>query len=147
MKKLSEQLLEMSQRTAAWEDRTAARREENREESEAEVAEARKSVQASQEAFAAKLDSMHDSMSSHWREVQKSFDNQVAAARQKANEGKAAHDLASAQRRADLDEAYAEAAGEFAQLTAAEHYAAMVDATQARAHAKSLEKAPEKTTS
>lgn len=140
MKKLSEQLLEMGKQAAAWEDRTATRNEENKQEFEAEVAEARKSVQASQEAFAAKLDSMHESASAHWREVQNSFNNQVATARSKANELKAAHDLASAQRRADIAEDYAEAAGEFAQLAASEHYAAVVDAAQARAHAKSLEK-------
>jgi hypothetical protein len=147
MKKLSEQLLEMSKKSAAFEDQAAARREADHQEFDAQVAEARKSAQAAQAAFAAKLDSTHNSMSAHWREVQKSFDNQVAAARSRAASSKASMDLSAAQRAADLDETYAQLTGEFAQMAAAEASAALVGAVQSRAYAKSLETtAPEKTT-
>jgi len=46
MKKLSEQLLEMSQHTAALENRAEATRAENRKEFEAHVSEARTRVQS-----------------------------------------------------------------------------------------------------
>ena len=141
MKKLSEQLLEMSKQTADWESRAAARNEENQKELEAEAAEARKSVQAAQAALATRLDSIHDSMSSQWHEVQKSFNNQVAAARSRAAEGKAALDLSAAQRAADFDEEYAQVATEYAQVAVAEANAAIAQATQSRAYAKSLETA------
>jgi hypothetical protein len=140
MKKLSEQLLEMSKRTAGWENRAAARNEENKQELEAEVAEAHKSVQSAQATLADRLDSVHDSMSSQWREVQKSFNNQVAAARSRAAESKAALDLSAAQTAADLDEDYARIATEFAQAAVAEANAAIAQANQSKAYAQSLKK-------
>jgi hypothetical protein len=139
MKKLSEQLFEMGKRAAAWETQAAARSEANKQEFEAEVAEARKSAQTAQAAMQDRLDSIQDSMASQWREVQKSFNNQVAAARSRAAERKAAMDLSAAQRAANLDEEYARVATEFAQWAAAEANAAMLGATQSRAYAKSLE--------
>jgi len=140
MKKLSEQLLEMSKQTAGWETQAAARNQENKQELEAEVADAHKSVQTAQAAMANRLDSAHDSMSSQWREVQKSFNNHVAAARSKAAERKAALDLSGAQAAADLDENAAQIATEFAQWAVAEANAAIDQANQSRAYAKSLEK-------
>jgi hypothetical protein len=87
------------------------------------------------------LDSIQDAMSSQWREVQTSFNNQVAAARSRTAERKAAVDLSAAQSAADFDEEYAQVATEFAQWAAAEANAAMLDAIQSRAYAKSLENA------
>jgi hypothetical protein len=141
MKKLSEQFLEMSRRAAEWEKRAEARREEDRKQFEADRAEARKSVQSAQAAFDDKLYNLDQSMTSHWREVQKSFNNQVAVAHSKAAEGKAVLELADAQDVADFDEAYADTAANFAHLAANEANAAMLEATAARAYAKSLEKA------
>lgn len=141
MKKLSEQFLEMSQRTATWEEKAAASNEKSRQMFEADVAETREMVKSAQASFDAKLNSIEESVSSQWRKVQKSFDDQMATARSKAAELKAAHNLADAKDRADYYEAYAEAAAEFALLTAAEADAAMLKATEARAYADSLEKA------
>ena len=138
MNKLSEQLLEMSKRTAAWENQAVARNNENKQEFVAEVAEARKSVQTAQAALATRLDSIQDSVSSQWREVQKSFNNQVTTARRRAAEGKAALDLSAAQREADFDEEYAQTATDFAQWAAAEANAAIAQANHSRAYAKSL---------
>ena len=55
MKKLSEQLLEGSQRIAAWENQRAAIREQNQREYEAPVAEAQARVRSSHTAFAARI--------------------------------------------------------------------------------------------
>jgi hypothetical protein len=140
MKKLSEQFLKMSQRTAALENRAAVRNEENRKEFEADVAEARQAVQSAQASFETKLNSIEESVSSQWHKLEESFNNQVAAAQSKAADRKAAHNLADVKERADYYEAYAEVAAEFANLAAIEAEAAMLQATEARAHANSLEK-------
>lgn len=140
MKKLSEQFLEMSQQTAAWEERVAASQEADRKELETDVAMAKNAVQSAQTTFQARLDSIDESVSAQWRKLQESFNNQVAAARSKAAELKAAHNLADAKERAGYYEDYASAAADFARLAAAEADAAMLQATEARAYANSLEK-------
>ena len=140
MKKLSEQFLEMSEQTAAWEDRADANREQDRKMMEADVAEAREAVKSAQASFDAKLNTIEESVSTQWRKVQESFNNHVAAARSKATELKAAHNLADAQDRAAYYEDYAEVAADFARLAATEADAAMLKATEARAYADSLEK-------
>lgn len=138
MNKLSEDFLAMSKQTAEWENRAAAQHEKNRKEFESDVVEARKAVQSAQASFDAKLNSIEESVSSQWRKLQTSFDNQVTLARSKAAELKAAHNLADAKERADYYEAYAEAAANFARLAASEADAAMLQAAEARAHANSL---------
>ena len=139
MKKLSEQLLEISQRTAAWENRSAALQAEDRKQVEADTAEARAAVQKAQTQFEAKLNNIQASMYPKWREVQESFNKQVAAAQSRAEEWKATQDLADAREAADFEQTYAEVAAEFAHLAAAEANEATLKAIQARAHAKSLE--------
>ncbi len=141
MKKLSEQFLEMSQRTAVLENRTEDIRQGNHNEFEASVAEAQASVRAAQTAFNARLDKVEASVSAQWRGLKDSFDSHVATVRQKAAELKAADELADARERAEDAEAYAELAADFARLTATEAETAMVEAKQARAEAQSLEQA------
>lgn len=140
MKKLSEQFIEMSQQTAAWEKKAAAYHTENRKEFEADVADARKAVQSAQVSFDAKLNNIEEPVSLQWRKVQESFDKQVATARRKATELKVAHNLAEAEDRAAYYEDYAEVAADFARLAATEADAAMLSATEARAEAESLAK-------
>jgi hypothetical protein len=138
MKKLSEQFLEMSQRTAAQENRIAAIQRENQEEFAKHVAEARTRVQTAQSAFAARLDSLEASVSEDWHALNDRFSEQIAAAQKRADERKNAMDLAYARRKAEAAEAYADVAAEFARLTAAEAEKAMIEAKQARANAESL---------
>lgn len=140
MKKLSEQFNEMSQQTAAWEKRAAASNQKNRQEFQADIAEARTAVQSAQASFEARLNSVEESTSAQWRKLQESFNKQVATARSKAAEVKAAHNLAEATDRADYYETYAEIAADFAHMAATEADAAMLQATEARAQASSLEK-------
>jgi hypothetical protein len=135
MKKLSEQFLEMSQQTAALENRVGAIQRENQEEFASHVAEARTRTQTAQAAFAARLDSVEESLSEGWRELNDSFAQQVAAAQKRADERKNAIGLANARRKAEVAEAYADIAAEFARLTAAEAEKAMIEAKQARARA------------
>lgn len=142
MKKLSEQLLEMSQHTAALENRAEATRAENRKEFEAHVSEARTRVQSFQDAFTARLDEAEESLAAQWRQMDEAFTAQVTSIRRQMDERKNALDLARAKAQADDAEAYAEIAAEFARLAAAEAEAAMVEANEARARAISLEQHP-----
>jgi hypothetical protein len=59
MKKLSEQFLEISERTAAIENRVASIRQENLQEFEASASEAQHNLHDAQAAFTAKLDKRH----------------------------------------------------------------------------------------
>ena len=141
MKKLSEQLLEMSQRAAASEQQAADRNEENRKQFETDRAEAQAAVKSAQATLETRLDNVKQSTSSQWRQVQTSFNAHVVAARGKADEGKAGLDLAIAQQRAEDADTYAEIAVDFARVAAAEANAAILDATEAHAHVTSLQNA------
>jgi DNA-binding transcriptional MocR family regulator len=140
MKKLSEQFLEMSQHTAALENRAAATRAENRKEFEAHVSEVRTRVQSFQNAFAARLGEAEENLAAQWREIDEAFSAQIARVQRQMDEQKNALDLKRAKSQADDAEAYAEIAAEFARLAAAEAESAMVEAKEARARAISLEK-------
>lgn len=142
MKKLSEQLLEMSQHTAALENRAEATHVENRKKFEAHVAEARTRVKSFQDAFTARLDEAEESLAEQWRALDEAFTAQVTRAQRNIDERLNALDLARAKAQAEDAEAYAEIAAEFARLSAAEAEAAMVEAKEARARAISLQNTP-----
>ena len=78
MKKLSEKLLELSQHTAALENRAEATRAENRKEFEAHVSEARNRVQTVQNAFTTRLDEAEEALAAQWRELDAAFTAQVS---------------------------------------------------------------------
>jgi hypothetical protein len=141
MKKLSEQFLEMGQRTAKLEGEIAAFREEDHKAYEATVAETQAAVQSAQAAFSARVNKVEGSVNAKWRGLKDSFDKRVANARQKVAEGTAALDLADARAYAQDAEVDAEIAAEFARLTAADAEAAMLEAKRARTNAQSLEQA------
>ena len=140
MRKLSEQFLEMSQRAAAWENKTDAIRQENRKEFAANVAEARATLRSAQAAFAARLDSEDSALSGQMREMDEALAAYFTRVQNNMDESANARDLASARARADHAEVHADIAAEFARLTATEAETAMVEAKQARAEAQSLEK-------
>jgi hypothetical protein len=139
MKKLSEQLLEMSQHTAALENRAEATHVENHKEFQAHVADARSRVKSFQDTFTARMDKVEASLAEQWREVNEAFSAQIARAQRAADERKNAFNLARAKAQADDAEAYAEIAAEFARLAAAEAESAMIEAKEARARANDLE--------
>ena len=140
MKKLSQQFLELSQHTAALENRAEATRAENRKEFEAHVSEARARVQALQDAFTARLGKAEETLAEPWRKLEEAFTAQITRVQLSMDERKNVIDLARAKAQADDAEAYAEIAAEFAHLAAAEAESAMVEAKQARTRAISLEK-------
>jgi hypothetical protein len=110
MKKLTEQFAELSQHTAALENRVEATRAENRKEFEAHVAEARASVKSFQDAFTARLDEAEESLAAQWRELDEAFSAQITRGQRQMDERKNAIDLARAKAQADDAETYAEVA-------------------------------------
>lgn len=139
MKKLSEQFLEMSKRTAALENRAETLRQENRKEFDAHVAETKSRVQAIQAEFAARLDNTEESLAAQWRDLEDSFNQMVARFQKNADERLNALDRTKARVQAADAEEYAEIAAEFAHMAATEAEAAAAEATAARARAESLE--------
>ncbi|MBZ0300331.1 MAG: hypothetical protein K8J31_11340 [Anaerolineae bacterium] len=142
MNKLSEQLLELSQHTAALETRVEAARAEDRKEFETHTAEARARVQSFQNAFTDRLDEVEEGLAAPWRELDEAITAQITRAQHNMDEHLNALDLAQAQAQADDAETYAEIAAQFASLVASEAESAMVEAKKARANANSLEKQP-----
>lgn len=142
MKKLSEQLLEMSQHTAAVENRAEAIHAENRKEFEVHVSEARAKVKSVQDAFTSRLDEAEESLAAQWRGIDEAFTAQITRMQRKMDERKNALDLARAKAQADDAEAYADIAARFATLAAAEAESAMVTAIEARARVILMENTP-----
>jgi len=140
MKKLSEQFLEMSQRTAALEKHISAIQEENRKDFETHVAAGKAALRSAQAAFTARLDKIDESLAEPWRELDEALAVQVNRIQQNMDEHLNARDLANAKANAEDAETYAEIAAEFARVTAAQAEEAMLEAKQARAAAQSLEK-------
>jgi inorganic triphosphatase YgiF len=142
MKKLSEQLLEMSQHVAASEERTETARAESRKDFQAHAAEARTRVKSFQQSFTERLDKTDEALAEPWRELDEAFAAQIARAQREEDARLNARDLARAKAQAEDAEAYAEMAAEFARLAAAEAESAMIEAKEARPRANSLENTP-----
>ena len=131
MKKLSEQFLEMSQRAAVLENRTAAIQQENRKDFEENVV----------APIAANLDKEEAALAAQMRELDEAFAAYVTPLQRRMDEAANARDLASARAHADEAETYAEIVAEFAHLMATEAENAKVEARKARAAALSIEQA------
>lgn len=142
MKKLSQQFLEVSQHTAALEQKIEDAREVDRRQTQAALAQARAKVKAFRDSFTAQLDETKESFAEDWRALDEAFTNQVNHAQRRIDEGLNALDAADARAWAEDAEAYAETAAEFAKLAAGEAEAAMVEAKEVRARAISLEQHP-----
>jgi inorganic triphosphatase YgiF len=142
MKKLSQIYLELSQHTAALENRVEAASAEDRKAFEANRAEARSRVKALKDSFTAQLDEAEESFAEDWRALDEAFAEQMTRDQRRLDEYLNALDAANARAWAEDAEAHAEISAKFAQLVAGEAGAAMVEAKEARARADSLAKKP-----
>jgi hypothetical protein len=136
---LSDQLSDLAKRAKEVENRVAAAKQKTKADLEADVAEARQSAQARDDALRARAKESKERISAWSDGVQESWHDHLVAVRKAADDRRAAHDLKSKQRaaeRADEDAAftidYAYAAMEEAQ------YAAL-DADLARKEVEDLE--------
>jgi hypothetical protein len=140
MKKLSQVYLELSQHTAALENRVEGATAEDRKAFQANVAEARARVKAFRDSFNAQLDEADQAFVEDWRALDEAFAEQMTNVQRRIDEELNALDAADAQAWAEDLESYANTAAKFAQLAAGEAEAAMVEAKNARVRAESLAK-------
>jgi hypothetical protein len=138
---LSDQLANLAARTKQLEDRAAAARSKTKSDLEQDVKRARESVQEQADGLRQSVEANQGKISAWWDNLQRSWDEHLAAVRQDIGEKRAAHDLKKAQRFADQAEADAEFAINFAYGAVEEAEYAVLDATLARMEADELAEA------
>ena len=121
MSKLSDDLRKLSARAKEAEDHAAAARAKAKADIEADRDDARAVGEQQAQALREKVDEGHEHISDRWADVQRSWDERVAAIRADIEARKAEHDLHKAEHRADRAEDEAEYAIAFA-------YSAIVEA-------------------
>jgi hypothetical protein len=134
MKPLSEQLLELSQRTKRAEDVMAAAQAKNRAKLESQRGEIGKSIEAGK----ANVDAAHNQVESRWDETRRSVEQRVATLRADAEARRAERGAKKAERRAEDAEKEAADMVDFALYILDEAEYAVIDAAVARADADEL---------
>jgi hypothetical protein len=135
---VSDQLTSLAARTKVLEDRAAAARSKTKADLEQDVKRSRQSAQAQATGLRQSAEANEGRISAWWDDVQRSWNDHLADARQDIDERRAAHDLKKAQRNADQAEADAEFAINFAYGAVEEAEYAVLDATLARMEADEL---------
>ena len=135
---LSEQLTRLAARAKKTEDRYEAAKTKANVNLEQEVKEARESAQAQAEALDTGVDQGKDKVSSWWTNVQRSWNEQMAAMHKDIDEKRTAHDVKTVQRHADSAEEDAEFAIELAYGAVVEAEYAVLDAALARMQADEM---------
>lgn len=132
---LSDELTKLAERAKEAETRTAAARDEAREDLEREVESARAAAQTQAEKLRQGAESGKAGVSGWWTDVQKSWNAQVASVRADVEGKKEKHDVHMAQVRADDTEGYASFAIDLAYSAVVEAEYASLDALLARKEA------------
>ena len=140
MSKLSDDLRKLSARAKEAEDHAAAARAKAKADIEADRDDARAVGEQQAQALREKVDEGHEQISDRWADVQRSWDERVAAIRADIESRKAEHDLHKAEHRADRAEDEAEYAIAFAYSAIVEAEYAVLDAAWARMEADDLSK-------
>jgi len=135
---LSDQLSQLSARTKELEDRAMAARSKAKADLEQEVASAREAAQVQGNALRQTAEAHKGNISAWWDSVERSWNDHLAAVREDFDDKRAAHDLKSAQRRADNAEDDAAFAVDYAYAAVDEAEYAVLDATLARMEADEM---------
>jgi hypothetical protein len=138
MKKLSEQLSDLSDRTKRTEDVVDAAKEKNRERLQQQKAQLQTAVSAEQTRIGERATKAQTDAQTKWQDLRSGMDNHFADLRAKGEQHKADRDLKRAEGRADDAELDAAEAIDFAIYALDNAEYAIVDATLARADADDL---------
>lgn len=138
MKTLSEQLTELSERAAKIEARAAAAKEETQAKLNARVEAAKAEAETQRQAFMASAHEKGEQAKKPWLELKKNMEDKFAEAKSDIADFKHSQDLARAQKRADRLEEHAAHAIAFALMAMDEAENAVLEAVDARLHAKSM---------
>ena len=135
---VSDQLSQLSARTKELEDRAMAARSKAKADLEQEVASAREAAQVKGNALRQSAEAHKGNISAWWDSVERSWNDHLAAVREDFDDKRAAHDLKSAQKRADNAEDDAAFAIDYAYAAVDEAEYAVLDATLARMEADEM---------
>lgn len=135
---LSDQLSKLAARAKEAEDRAAAAMTKAKAQLEQDVKTARESAQAQADQLRKKAETDKTDLSAWSNDLQRSWNEHLAAARKQIDDRRAAHDLKTAQRNADNAEEDAAFAIDYAYGAIEEAEYAVLDATLARMEADEL---------
>ena len=139
MKKLSEQLKELSDRVAKAETKAAAAAQESKEKVEASIQKSKADATARQASFKASVMGNQAANAAQWKELQDNYNQKIQQIKNKIETEKEAHEVKKANKRADDAESYAEAAILFVYLAIDEAEVAILEAIDARAYADAID--------
>lgn len=135
---MSDELGKLSARAKQAQTRAEAAQKKARTDLERDVAAARASAQAQGQKLRETAEAGEGKISDRWDDVQKTWNEHVAAVRQSVDDRKARHDLAEAERAADSAEDDALYAIDYAYAALEEAEYAVLDAELARMEADEL---------
>lgn len=135
---VSDQLSQLSARTKELEDRAMAARSKAKADLEQEVESAREAAQVQGDVLRQSAEARKGKISAWWDSVERSWNDHLAAVREDFDDKRAAHDLKTAQRRADNAEDDATFAVGYAYAAVEEAEYAVLDATLARMEADEM---------
>jgi DNA polymerase II small subunit/DNA polymerase delta subunit B len=138
MKKLSEQLKELSDRVAMAEMKAAAAQQDSKEKVEAALQKSRADAEARQASFKADVQAKQAAAASDWEALQADFHRKTQQIKNKIESEKEAREAKNANKRAEHAEDYAAATIMYAYMAADEAEVAVLEAIAARAYADSL---------
>jgi DNA repair exonuclease SbcCD ATPase subunit len=138
MKRLSDTLEELAQRTRTFEEEVEARRNESRGQIQADLAEARSRADRARATFDARVHEAEQTIADHWQTMRQSFDDRLAQLKAGLAEHRAELDQKRAQWAAKRAADNAISAIDFAAFAAAEAEVAVLEAIEARRQADAL---------
>jgi len=143
MKKLTENLQELSSHVANTEKKVDAAEQESREKLEASIKKSKAGAKVRQQSFKAKIHERQPASASQWEELQENFNQKVLQIKNKWETEKDVREVKKANKEADDAEAdgaqaYAEAAILFVYLAIDEAEIAVLEVIEARAYAEAI---------
>jgi uncharacterized protein (DUF2225 family) len=138
MKKLSEQLKELSDRAAKAETKVATAQQESKEKVEASLQKSKADAEARQASFKANVQAKQSAAASDWEALQADFHQKTQQIKNKIETEREAREVKKANKRAEDAEEYAMAVIMYAYMTVDEAEVAVLEAIGARAYADLL---------
>lgn len=138
MKKLSEQLKELSNRVAMAETKATAAQQESKEKVETTIQKSKSDAETRRASFTANVQAKQTTAASDWEALQADFHQKTQQIKNKIETEKEAREVKKANKRAEDAEDYAVAAIMYVYMAVDEAEVAVLEAIAARAYADSL---------
>ena len=138
MKKLSDDLRNLSERVASVEDKVRAAEQESRDKLQASIEGAKADAKTRQDAFKAQVTTKQAAAAKQWEELQTGYNQKVQEIKSKIEADKDAHEAKRARRGADALAADARDLIAFAVLAIDDAELALLEAIAAEAYADAL---------